>query len=257
MDATYFLPAIEAAGLNHHEARVYIALLSEGQRSASELARQSRTPRSTIRSILDRLCEKGIVDKIYRGNVQHYSCLPTGALVRAMEREITERQERADKLRSTIHKLEALRTTGVHLPVVRYFEGEQGVMEALHHSLVNGSKEILFLTSYDFFQNERVRKYDIEQYLPDRLRRGIRMRVLGEKSKEATHWHQRSAKELREHRFLSKGKKLPGNFWIYGNYVLYFSANKGELIAVLTESAVMAATMKTMFEELWKHAEKE
>lgn len=254
MDVSTILPTLESAGLNHHEACVYLTLLIDGQRSASDVARKSRAPRTTIRSILDRLCEKGVVDKIYRGNVQYYSCLPASALVRAIERDIAERKRNIDRVRTAVPLVESLRTTGGHIPVVRYFEGEQGVMEALHHSLISGSKEILFLTSYDFFRTKAVRAYDVEEYLPDRVRRGIRMRVLGEKNQEASYWKMRSKKELREHRFLSRGAVLPGNFWIYGKYVLYFSANNGEFIAVLTESSVMAATMRTMFEELWKNA---
>lgn len=254
MESLSLLPHLEAAGLHHHEAQVYVSLLSEGQRSASELAKKSRTPRTTIRSILDRLCEKGLVDKIYRGNAQYYSCLPADALVRAMERDIGAKQRRVDVMRDMIPTIEAMRTTGSSLPLVRYFEGEQGIMEAFNHSLTCGEKEILFITSYDFFQTQAVREYDVGEYFPTRIRRGIHMKVLGEQSKEAKYWDHRKKGELREHRFLPKGEKLPGNFFIYGKYVLYFSANKGEYIAVLTESSVMAATMKTLFKNLWARA---
>ncbi len=251
MDRTALQGALERIGLNHHEAQVYLALLAQGHLPASKLALASSTPRSTIRSILDALCAKGVVDKLYRGNTQYYSCLPADALVRAVEREAAEKKRHADVLRELVPMLESMRHAESTLPRVRYFEGEDGVIEAFNHSLVHATGEILFITSYDFFQTERIRAYDVEEYLPDRIRRGIHMRVLSERNAATAYWHERSTAELRAHRFIADGQKLPGNFFIYDAYVLYFSANNGEYIAVLTESAVMAATMRTLFESAW------
>ena len=256
MDSSSLLQALEQIGLNHHESQVYLTLLTNGQMSASQLGKKSHAPRTTIRSILDKLCMEGIVDKIYRGSTQYYSCLPASALVRSVEREILLKKRQAEMISALAPSIEALRNSGSHLPVVRYFEGERGIMEAFNHSLISGAKEILFFTSYDFFQTGPVREYDVGDYMPNRIRRGIRMRVLMERTKEAEHWAGRPKSELREHRFLQKGAKLPGSFFIYGKYVLYFSANKGEYIAVLSESSVMAATMKTLFECLWTGAER-
>jgi sugar-specific transcriptional regulator TrmB len=252
MDLRSLQVLLERIGLNHHESMVYTTLLTHGQKPASAIAQLSGTPRSTIRSILDTLCDMGIVDKIYRGNAQYYSCLPSGALVRSIEQDVAEKKRHADAVREMAPFLDGLRNTENQLPLVRYFEGEKGIIEAFNHSLISGAREILFITSYDFFQTKRIRDYDMKDYLPSRIRRGIHMRVLSERNTETSYWHKRSKNELREHRFMPKDAKLPGNFFIYDRFVLYFSANKGEYIAVLTESGVMAATMRTLFECLWE-----
>lgn len=243
---------LQHLGLHHHERSVYLALLTQGQQPASSLALRSRTPRSTIRSILDKLCGMGIVDKIYRGNTQYYSCLPAEALVRHAERDIAAKQRQAEALRTLAPSIDALRNVESHRPAVRYFEGESGIVEAFNHSLASGAKEILFISSYAFFQSKRVRDYDIHEYMPTRVRKKMFMRVLSERNAESAHWHRRSADEYRSHRFLPKGTNLPGSFFIYGHFVLYFSANAGEEIAVLTESPVMADTMRTLFDCLWR-----
>lgn len=245
---------LERIGLNHHERSVYMALLTRGQQPASALALRSRTPRSTIRSILDKLCSMGIVDKIYKGNTQHYSCLPADALVRYVERDLAEKKRQAEALKGLAPAIDALRNVEGHRPTARYFEGAKGVIEAFHHSLFCGAKEILFISSYDFFENERVRDYDVNEYMPTRVKRGIFMRVLSERNKESAYWHKHSPTQLRSHRYLPKHTRLPGSFFVYGHFVLYFSANKGEEIAVLTESPVMAETMRALFECLWRTA---
>ncbi len=254
MIPTELQPVLEQIGLNHHESQVYLALLMHGRKPASSVARLSGAPRGTVRSILDKLTKLGLVDKIYHGNTQHYACLPPDALERFVEQDIAIRTRKLSLIRDAIPALKAMRNAEAVMPAVRYFEGEAGVIEALRHSLITEPKEILFVSSYDFFKNERVGSYDANEYLPSRIRRGIRMRVLSEQNVEAEYWDKRAAKELREHRFVAKGLKLPGNFFIYDRFVLYFAANQGEYIASLTESALMAATLKTMFEALWATA---
>lgn len=254
MDPQELQPLLESIGLNHHESSVYLSLLQRGHQPASVIARESRAPRSTIRSILDALCRRGIVEKIYYGNTQHYACLPPEAIARSVEEDITEQKRTLKRIHEAIPMLRAFQGSQTLLPKVRYFEGEKGIIEAFHHSLFSGAEEILFLTSYDFFQSRRVRAYDVEEYLPTRIKRSIHMRVLGARTKEAELWAKRAKKELREHRFLEPKYNFEGNFFIYGDFVLYFSSNAGEYIAVLSESAVMAKTMRALFECLWQEA---
>lgn len=249
-------PILERIGLNHHESRVYLTLLSHGRKPASVVARISGAPRNTIRSILDKLCRMGLVDKIYRGNTQHYGCLPPDAIERYVGHTIAERQRQLDEVRIAMPAFNAARNADSVMPTVRYFEGPSGVIEAMRHSLVTEPREILFISAYNFFQDREVKQYDVHEYLPERLRRGIRMRVLSEENPETLHWHGRAKQELREHRFLTKDRKLPGNFFLYDRFVLYFAANQGEYIATLTESFLQADTLRTLFEALWVTGQK-
>ncbi len=59
-------------------------------------------------------------------------------------------------------------------------------------------------------------------------------------------------KELRERRYVPEPFALPGNIHVYGNFVVYFSADKGENMAVLIESAMMADTMRALFNFMWE-----
>jgi sugar-specific transcriptional regulator TrmB len=252
MDTQYLQQLLEKIGFNHHESQVYIELLEHGEQPASKIAKTSRTPRSTIRSILDKLCRRGIVGKVYKGNTQYYFCLPTNALLHSIEQDKAEKQEHIDLIRKSLPLFCLARQEKTALPKVQYYEGEKGVIEAFNHSLYAEADEILFLTAYEFFSSDVVQKNDLEFYMPERVRKGIRQSVLSEENKNAHRFAREAKAHLRRHRFLRKGHTLPGNFMIYGNYVLYFSANDGELLATLTESALMAATMKTMFEVMWK-----
>ena len=61
-------------GFNAYEIKIYLHLLSSGEQSASVVARKLSVPRSTVRGILDKMCEKGLVTKLFKKNIQFYYC---------------------------------------------------------------------------------------------------------------------------------------------------------------------------------------
>ncbi len=245
---------LETIGFNHHESTVYMALLTLGEQSASHIAKTIKMPRSTIRSILDKLCERGVVGKVYRGSTQYYFCLDPEALIHSLEQDREKKLLDISRVRNAIPQFIDARGSSSSNPKVQYFTGEKGVLEACNHSLYQDIEEVLFITSYEFVASDLVYKNDVDFYMPERIKRGIKLRVLSEENRHAQHFASHSKKALRKHRFLSSKKNLIGNFMIYGNFVLYFSANSGEFMATLTESAAMTKTMKALFEEMWRKA---
>ncbi|TSC57744.1 MAG: Sugar-specific transcriptional regulator TrmB family [Candidatus Peregrinibacteria bacterium Greene0416_19] len=264
-------PLLESIGLNHHESSIYLHLLSHGEQPASTIARQTKIPRSTTRGILDKLCERGIVGKLYKRNTQYYRCREATSLVRHLERHVTETQEQLTELNKALPTIEALHRGQSVVPKVRFYEGKEGVIEAFNHSLyVEGIQEILFMTSYRFLREPLIRKNDDDFYIPLRVRKGIRLRVIVGRTERTDKFSRHDVKELRERRFLADRYAFPGNVHIYGDYVAYFSAGEGEhtggepclpaggpaeTMAVVVESALMAETMRAMFAFMWSHTE--
>ncbi len=243
---------LEKAGFNHHESRLYLLLLQHSVQSASQLARKTQTPRNTVRSALDRLCEKGVVNKILKRNTQFYWCTDVTKVVAYFEEKIRQNQSVIQELKDHLSVLNNLKGQKNFAPKVVLYEGEKGVIEAFNHSLYAGVKEILFLTSYRFMQSDRVRKNDLEFYIPMRIKKGIKMRVLSEKNEIALSFKEKAGQSLRQHKLVPAQIKIPGNIHIYGSFVMFFSSHDGENMATLIESPIMAQTMRTFFEFMWE-----
>ncbi len=247
-------PLLEDIGFNHHESAIYLQLLQAGEQSAWQVAGQTHIPRSTVRGVLDKLCERGIVRKLYKRNTQYYRCEDPTSLIKHLQSRITEDQQNIGCIEETLPQLHALLRQDSVIPKVKYFEGAKGVIEAFNHSLfVEGIEEILFFTSYSFIRNAVILKNDNEFYIPLRIKKGIRMRVLVGKRKDLDPRKKyNDPAELRERRYIPEQFALSGNIHIYGNFVVYFSASEAEYMAVLVESAMMADTMRTLFEFMWE-----
>ncbi len=247
-------PLLEQIGFNHHESAIYLQLLQSGEQPASVIARQTKIPRSTVRGILEKLCARGVVSKLYKRNTQYFRCEKPQALMKDLHHRIAEHQENIGRLEESLPQLEALHRSDSVIPKVKYYEGAKGVVEAFNHSLfVEGIEEILFFTSYSFIRTPVIIKNDDDFYIPLRIKKGIRMRVLvGVQKDMDPRKKYNDPTELRERRYIPEKYTLPGNLHIYGNFVVYFSANETEQMAVLVESRMMADTMRALFEFMWE-----
>jgi len=165
-------PLIEDIGFNHHESTVYLQLLQGGEQPASHIARHTRIPRSTVRGVLDKLCERGVIRKLYKRNTQYYRCEDPVALIKHLQSRIADDRQNIERIEKTMPQLHALLRKDSVIPKVKYFEGAKGVIEAFNHSLfVEGIEEILFFTSYSFIRNTVILKNDDDFYIPLRIKK--------------------------------------------------------------------------------------
>lgn len=227
-------------------------LLYMGEQPASVISKKTEIPRSTARGILDRLCEKGIIHKVYKRNTQFYTCKPPKSLITYLKSEIASTKENINKIKDVMPLLSSFYENRGVAPKVRVFEGPEQVIEAFNLSLFdNNVQEILIFTSYEFLKDPLIRHNDDEFFIKRRVNKGIKARVLVGKTDESSKMIKKSPKELRERKFIPEQYSLPGNIHIYSDYVLYFSTINDQYMAVLVEGAMMANTLKTLFEFMW------
>ncbi len=248
----HLLKNLEELGFNHHESQLYLYLLENGEMPASKIASATKIPRSTTRGLLDKLCERTVLKKIYKRNTQYYSCTHPKHLLVDLKKQKKRTEQRLENIKKELPLFKDIYNNTALAPKVQFFEGVDQVIEAFNHSLFQEQEELLFFTSYDFLQEKAFRKNDDEFFIPMRLKKNIPLRVLVGKHSEKKKKISSEPHELRQRRFIPKKFHLPGNIHIYGKYVVYFSVHKKEHFAVLIESPLMAQTMKTLFEFIWE-----
>ena len=250
------LSIIEQLGFNHHESALYMHLLYHGETAASKLASTLKMPRSTVRGILDRLTESGIIGKVYKQNTQYYFCHPPVSLEKYVNERIQARQKQLEKVIQMIPLLEGIHEKKGVIPKVQVFEGKKQVIEAFNLSLFDeGTKELLIFTSYEFLKDPLIRENDDDFFIKMRIQKGISARVLVGKTDESGKMQKKNPGELRERRFIPEKYQLPGNIHIYGNSVMYFTASNDEYLAVLIQSNMIADTMRALFEFMWEQCD--
>ena len=81
---------LREVGFSLYEARVYVALLSEGSQNGNEVAKRAAVPSSKVYAALDKLAAAGFVQSSRHGSSQRWAALAPEELVARLRRHYNE-----------------------------------------------------------------------------------------------------------------------------------------------------------------------
>ena len=92
--------------------------------------------------------------------------------------------------------------------------------------------------------------YDTKHYIPSRLKKNIKFKMLVFKNETTLAMQGRDGKELRQTKFLPDNFSFGATQFIYQNKVAYITPEK-ELVGVIIESEEIARMERQKFAMLW------
>jgi len=239
----------EELGLSKNESKVYLALLSLGACSVSEIEKKSFVYRSNIYDALNRLMEKGLVSTVIKEKKQYYESANPKDLIPIFE-------ERFKELKEELPALAKMYEFGKTKQEVRHFKGSGGISTVLKD--INKSK------SYDAFGISSNLAKVVPHYFPQWIRERIDKRLFGRMIKTkgdmlATPqlFGKKTYKKLFEVRELSKTFYTPAATFIYGSKVAIILEKVENPLAVIIESQEISDGYRKQFLALWKIASPE
>lgn len=221
-------------GLNEQEALVYLQLLKEKNQTASDIAIETKTNRSVVYSILEKLIEKGLVNFVLINGVKRFSTRGANALS-----EFVAMKERT--LRELLPKLRSLNQESAEKTEVEVFQGINGSF-AVMKDIINTGENYLAFGEDSSFQN--IFGTLAEQYIRQLKEKKICERLLVPKGNKVL------ASRYSKVRYLPETIKLPAITAIYGDKVAIAIFQK-PYYAIVIKSKDLAESYKSLFEYLW------
>jgi len=234
---------LENYGLTPKEIQIYLALLSIGEGTATEISDHSKVKRTTVYPIADKLVKRGIIGQYRVKYGTRFVAVSPKNLISRLESIKFE-------LTAVLPELEAIEKKDLFKPSVKFFEGKEGYLNTVNESLNGYSFEVLYLGSAEELNNIITEKYVTDVYIPERLKRRIKFRQLVFNDNFSKILKDKDPAELRVTKFLPNNFSFDGNMLIYKDKVAYFSSKK-ELTTMLIESVDIAQMEKKKFEIIW------
>lgn len=243
------ITALKGVGLSKNEAAVYLANLELGPCSIWDLSKKSGIKRPTCYVILDDLILRGYASSTNDGKRTIYSVVSPKQLLRTAER-------RYESLQASITQLDALASKSPSKPIVRHYEGIQGVIEAYNLSLdqpkggeilIYGTAE--FKVSYGDF---------IPKYIENRTKKNLSVRAILPENAYNREILDTDEKYLRQTRFFPVdkfGQQTEINIFL--DTIVYIAHSETEPFATVIENATLAQEEKQRFNLLWELAKHE
>jgi len=235
---------LKTIGLNKKEAGLYLAALNYGDAPMSKLAKQSGIKRSTAYQIYRGLERRGIMGSFKMRGGMHFAAMSPELLYSLRKKELGD-------LAAVLPELKALETKKGAKPKLSFFEGREGYRLALEDSLKSPGNLIRHVGSLAETHHTLGEKYDLEHYIPTRMKQNIRINCLYFPDIEDVMRSRDHHKELREIRYLPQKFWFKGSSLIYDNKVVILSGAE-EAMTVIIESETIADAEKKKFDLLWE-----
>lgn len=248
---------LSGLGLSEKEAKVYFAALQLGDAPAHDIAASAGLNRATTYVLLEQLSQVGLIQYVESEHIRQFHAADPVMLYDYLAQKQENLSAQTALLDQNLACLKAIYKTKNDKPVVRYFEGKEG-MEALERYQEN-------LLAEDFPETWSMIPIDlIEEQFPttrkealrERIRRGIRSHVL------YTHQHgpipqSIHHEELRDAVFLPREKfDINETIRIYPNWgIKVFNFDPDNYFGILIQSQSFARNMLYLMQLAQGHAQ--
>jgi len=119
---------LSRAGLSEKEAQIYTFLVESGGAFPTDIAKHTGLNRTTTYKILDTLSVRGLVTELEKRKKYFYQAESPKSLERFVNSQMTIAKRQIESLEHVLPVLEGLYNASPNKPVVRFFEGEEGVL---------------------------------------------------------------------------------------------------------------------------------
>lgn len=170
---------LQEIGLNEKESAIYLALLQVDSASVVALADKTKIKRPTVYVVLETLAKKGLVSEVEIGNKTHYAAEPPERLETYVERQKIVLEEQARRLKDVIPQLKSVQREGGERPIVKYFEGKEGIISSMEELYTSEDKsDTAYLVYSKDLLNNLFTSEEVSRYKKTRLTKKIKTKVL-------------------------------------------------------------------------------
>jgi sugar-specific transcriptional regulator TrmB len=237
-------------GLSEKEAKVYIASLELGKATVDKIAKQAGIKRPTTYVQIKSLMQKGLMSVFEEERVACYAPESPESLKRLFAKERQELDAKEKELTETLPELARLFQSAGERPIVRFFDGREGILTMREQMLSAPAKEWLVIYSHDaldavFPEAER------RAYSKRRIEKGITSKLIYTRAEGPFPPEERKITKFTEIKFFPPNKlPLESDVVIFGNSVA-LTTLKGRLFSIIIESKELAKGHAALFWALW------
>lgn len=235
-------PILHSLGLLESEITVYLAGLEHGAGTILDYAKQTRLSRQAIYTAIDSLTKRGLVSSSLRGKKRYFASEHPEKLLAYARRHTEEMQSNITDLERVLPEL-ALQMGG-DKPVVKVFEGKEGIKAIVEDMRQTHFKEILEITDGDALYTVLTAE-DLRGMRMELKRRKVKVRGLysGKEGEQIV--------DVDPNTLAPEYSKFKADIGVYGNKIRLVTF-EGKMYSVIIESQLLARTIAILFELAFK-----
>lgn len=245
------------AGLNQNQAIIYEILITNGSMPAGEICKKTPFKRGLVYKILDELAEIKLVEKLEKPQEVAIFSPAHPLKIKELAKEREEKAQDAQRaLEGVLPKIISDFNLTIGKPGVRFFEGLDGIKQALEDTLVNNKEKKIFSYSDAAGYATYLKDWDLNHYALKRKELSIKEQmIIPNNPKGLAHMYEYPALEVTEIIFVDhKAFPFATDINIYSGKVSFVTFSEKAHIGVIVENPEIYQTMLSGFNIAWSLA---
>ena len=249
------LTFLQSFGLTGNEIELYELLVRLGEVPVQVILRETKLKRPTVYKSLYSLAKKDLITKRDLKKKIHFRPESPTKLLELADKQYKELDRARSNLQSALPTLGSEYMQSTEKPVVRIYEGREGLKDIYRDTLKEG-KLIYAVESLEGFDDE-VWDWANKNYLKVRTKVGVHTKVIVSSGRRASLHRTRDIQHLRISREVPE-KSFPFQLEVdvYGDKTAFINYREGHLLGIVIKHPLIAQTMKAWFDLAWEGAEK-
>lgn len=243
--------ALKMLGLNSNAIKFYLTSYKIGLSSVGKVAQVSKLDRSSAYLAADQLKVLGLMDEARHGKRNMICVRSPKILLSRLRAQARKFRNQCLSIENQLPLLMAEYSQRENQPVLHFFSEKEGLKQIEHDILEYCSLELLV------FSNQREEKMvfdsiDHKEFIKERMKKGIKVRVLSPDTPEAHDLKKKDDFSMRETRIIT-GKEIPftNEIYIYNDKIAMLEF-VDEIQGFIVKSKTFADTQRWLFEKIWE-----
>ena len=245
--------ALKLVGMNDEEIKIYFELLEVGTATAGELAKRLGIVRPTIYNYLQKMTNKGIVERSLKFGVRSFSAQSPDKLDKLFEAKQKELETKRQKFKTQMPLLMSKFGKRGSAPKIKIYEGAKEI-ENVYDDILNYRN----IDSFSAWPASNMVSHLQEEYWlrnkRERVRNNLRIYQIrtNEKQPDITKapYTTPCPELLRFSRIAPIEMDFEMGYWIYANKVAMLSSSK-ERYGFIIESEEMVGMLQSQWKYIW------
>lgn len=243
--------SLELLGLSDNAISFYVASYKTGFASVGKIAQKLNMDRSSAYLALSQLAKMGLVEEKSGKKIKIVCVKKPQAILNCLKTQKRKLINQHLKIEECLPELLAEFSEKNYQPVLQFFSGKVGLQQITDDILDCCDSELLVFSN----QKEEKRVFsniDHKEFVKERVKKGVRVRVLTPNTIEARELKKEDKGCLRETRIISD-KEIPfvNEVYIYADKIAMLEFVE-EVQGFIVKSKAFNQAQKWMFEEIWE-----
>ncbi len=233
-----FQLVLQKLGFREKEAKVYLALLGEGELTATKMAEKANVDRTLVYQLVNSLIEKGFASYIVKNNVRYFLAADPDVLLKSLK-------EKEEQLASILPQLKLKQNLQKPNTKVEVYRGREGVNTILKTILRDNSPYFILGGA-----EEACKLFELENKVF--VKRAEKLKLYGKilARKEDTFFVGKNE----EYRFVDSNLISSTTMIMFGDKTAIFIWSEPYNVILIENDGIAKSNLST-FEYLWKTSE--